>query len=40
MDLEERSAKLDGFLAGNDDDNKSTGGNQLQLVFAKDFENL
>ena len=40
MDLLERSAKLDGFLAGNDDDNKSTGGNQLQLVFAKDFENL
>ncbi|MCI6441655.1 hypothetical protein [Treponema sp.] len=40
MDLLERSAKLDGFLAGADEDNKTSGGNQLQLVFAKDFENL
>ncbi|MDO4507371.1 MAG: hypothetical protein Q4B64_10550 [Spirochaetales bacterium] len=41
MDLLERSAKLDGFLAGESEDKKSNGnGAQMQLVFAKDFDGL
>jgi len=42
MDLLERSAKLDGFLAGESDKKKDSGSGdgQLQLVFTQDFKDL